>query len=192
MGALAALVAAVSLLGSPAPEVRGCQERVEGPGVVPDQSATIIGPISLTGLPGAYRGLLATPESEHDLVPGLGIPGIKALAVVRAGARVTLEVPRRQRRWMKLVYHVQGRPAYAELTLQACRRVRSRRAQRRECGWRPFLACRWRYTQFAGGIALDVAEAPRQGLCAELIVRVRGRERPLRERLFAPQPGDCD
>jgi hypothetical protein len=194
MSALAALAAAIALLGAPAPEVRSCQERVEGPGVVPDPSRdTIIGPISLTGLPGAYRGLAATPESEFDLIPGLGIPGIKALAVLRAGARVTLEVPRRQRRWMKLDYnHALGEPARERLTLQACRRLHSRRARRAECGWRPFLACRWRYTQFAGGIALDVVDAPRHGVCAELIVRVRGRDRPLRERIFAPKPGECD
>ena len=192
MSALTALVAAVTLLGAPAPDVRGCLERVEGPGVVPDANDTVIGPISLTGLPGSYRDLAETPESEFDLIPGLGIPGMKALAVLRAGARVTLEVPRRQRAWMKLLYGRWNEPARNAQTLQACRRLQSRRARRAECEWRPFLACRWRYTQFAGGIALDVVDAPRHGLCAELIVHVRGRERPFRERLFAPQPGDCD
>jgi hypothetical protein len=166
----AALALSVALAPGPPAPVRGCEDGVGGRVVTPDPATdTIVGPLSLTGLPGAYRAFL---ESPGEPVPGLGIPGIKALARLRASARVTLVVPRRQRDWLKLVYHRRVRAGQARTTLQACRHGR--------------------YTQFPGGVAVDLDAAPRSGLCAELIVHVRGRERPLRERLFAPQPGDCD
>jgi hypothetical protein len=124
---------------------------------------------------------------------------VRSIALIRAGARVTLVVPPEQRRWMRLLFWHGFRHRVEPLTLQACRTLKSRRAQRRECGWggRPLWnpsnwACRSRYTQFSGGFGLDFENAPKRGLCAELIVWVEGKERPLRERLFGPTPGQCE
>jgi hypothetical protein len=99
---------------------------------------------------------------------------------------------------MRLLFWQGFRRRVEPLTLQACRRLKSRRAQRRECGWggRPpwnpaNWACKLRYTQFSGGFGLDLKSALRQGLCAELIVWVEGKDTPLRGRLFRPSPAQC-
>jgi hypothetical protein len=174
------------------PKVRGCRERAEGGKIVPDRTVdTVIGPMAFIRLPGTYRDFASRADSELKPYPRVGMPLMKSIGVLRAGTRVTLVVPRRQRRWMKLVYDFPGFKGEAAITLQACRRLASRTARRRECGWRPDLACRWRHTQFSGGIGLDFANAPQRGLCAELIVRVRGRKEPLRELLFDSDPGTC-
>jgi hypothetical protein len=174
------------------PKVRGCRERAEGGKIVPDRTVdTVIGPMAFIRLPSTYRSYASRPDSALKPYPRVGMPLMKSIGVLRAGARVTLVVPRRQRRWMKLVYDFPSFKGGAAITLQSCRRLASRTARHRECGWRPDLACRWRYTQFNGGIGLDFANAPQRGLCAELIVRVRGRKEPLRELLFESDPGTC-
>jgi hypothetical protein len=173
-------------------EVRGCRDRVEGGKIVPDRSVdTVISPMAFIRLPGTYRTFASRSDSELKPYPRVGMPMMKSIGVLRAGARVTLVVPRRQRRWMKLVYDFPGFRGEPAITLQACRRLASRTARRRECGWRPDLACRWRYTQFNGGIGLDFANAPQRGVCAELIIRVKGKREPLRELLFDSDPGMC-
>ena len=174
------------------PTVRGCRERVEGGKIVPSRRVdTVIGPMAFIRLPHIYRDYASRPDSELKPDPGVGMPSMKSIGVLRAAARVRLVVPRRQRRWMKVVYDYPDHDGGYAITLQACRRLDSRRARRRECGWRPDLACRWRYTQFSGGFGLDFANAPRRGLCAELIVRVKGESEALRELLFDPEPGAC-
>jgi hypothetical protein len=116
---------------------------------------------------------------------------LKSVAAVAAGARVTLIVPSEQRPWMRLEYaHRGGRGVHA-VTLRACRNLPSLAAQRRECRFAPFTACRSGPTLFSGGFAIDYERAPRQGRCAELIVWTAGAQ-PLRRRLFSPQPGECD
>src|ERR671921_1497381 len=95
---------------------------------------------------------------------------------------------RARRSWLKLVYDFPGFKGTRVARLQACRRFKTVAAQRRECRWRPLLACRWRYTQFNGGFGVDFVNAPKRGLCAELVVRVRGRAEPLRRYLFHPPP----
>jgi hypothetical protein len=182
--------------GPPRADVRGCRERIEGPRTLtPERGGTTIGPISF-GAPAVYRDLASRPQ-DWEPFPEYGMPAIKVIAVLRAGSRVTLVVPREQRPWMKLIYARPGRGGTHAVALRACRQLRSRRAQRRECGWRghpaglPYAACRSRYTNFSGGFGLDFAEAPKRGLCAELIVWVKGKQRPLRERLFRPRPAEC-
>jgi hypothetical protein len=139
----------------------------------------------------SYRAKAARPNSWRFLDPAVGMPAMKSIGVLRAGARVTLVVPRKQRRWLKAIYDYPDLKGAHAVTLQACNRLNSPRARRRECGWRPDLACRWRYTQFSGGFGLDFANAPRRGVCAELIIRVKGEPHPLRELLFDPEPGTC-
>jgi hypothetical protein len=176
-------------------EVRGCRLRAEGPPLAPDHAEdTIIGPITFTGFPAIHRDYASRPETWR----GSGMTGVRSIALVRAGARVTLVVPPEQRRWMRLLFWQGFRRRVEPLTLRACRRLKSPRAQRRECGWggRPpwnpsNWACRLRYTQFSGGFALDFATAPQRGRCAELIVRTKG-DSPLREFLFDPEPGTCE
>src|SRR5215216_3819878 len=98
---------------------------------------------------------------------------------------------------MRLLYMLPIAPSGTHrATLEACRQLPTRRAQRRECGWGPRLqgaqwACRSRYTQFSGGFALDFASAPRRGRCAELIVRPEGKGAPRREPLFEPRRHTC-
>jgi hypothetical protein len=200
IGLLVVIPAILLLLGragdSPASasaEVRGCRERVEGGKIVPNRSVdTVISPMAFIRLPQVYRDWASRPDSELRADPSVGMPSMKSIGVLRAAARVTLVVPRRQRRWMKVIYDYPDHDGRYAITLQACRRLDSRSARHRECGWRPDVACRWRYTQFSGGFGIDFANAPRRGLCAELIVRVKGRIEPLRELLFDPDPGRCE
>jgi hypothetical protein len=174
------------------PAVRGCRDRVEGGKIAPDRTVdTVIGPMAFIRLPDAYRDEAARPDSELKPYPPVGMPTMKVIGVLRAGARVRLVVPRRQRRWMKVVYDYPDHKGGYAITLQACNRLRSPRARRRECGWRPDLACRWHYTQFSGGFGLDFAKAPRRGVCAQLVVRVKGNSEPLRDFLLDPMPGAC-
>jgi hypothetical protein len=175
------------------PTVRGCRERVEGGKIVPNRTVdTVIGPMAFTGLPLSYRDKAGRPDSWRSFDPNVGMPAMKSIGVLRAGARVRLVVPRRQRHWLKVIYDYPDHRGGHAVTLQACRWLSSPPARRRECGWRPDLACRWRYTQFNGGFGVDFANAPQRGLCAELIVRVKGKRQPLRELLFDPKPGTCD
>jgi hypothetical protein len=122
---------------------------------------------------------------------------MKIIALVNAGERARLTVPRNQRRWLRLLYlHVDFPRGTHKAILQACRRLSSKRARQRECGWGPMLkraqwACASRYTQFSGGFALDFANAPRRGRCAKLIVQTTGKQRTLRKHLFAPGPRAC-
>jgi hypothetical protein len=119
-------------------------------------------------------------------------PGEKLLLLVAAGERVTLAAPTDQRRRVSLLYGSEGgavfpprrgRPGFAvsdgaaAVTLAACRRRRSLREAREECGPRPFRACRWRNTQFNGGLIVAGAR------CVELEVWVDGRPEPLRAQL---------
>jgi hypothetical protein len=172
-------------------EIRGCRERIEGPRLVtPQRGDVVVGPIAFGPLAQTYRAQAAHPES-WEAIPRYGMPTIKIIAALRAGGGVRLVVPRGQRAWMKLLYERPDRGGTHAVGLQACRRFGSRRAQRRECGWRPYRACRSRYTNFSGGFGLDFAQAPQRGLCAELIVWVKGAERPLRERLFRPHADEC-
>lgn len=175
------------------PAARECRERVEGHKIVPNQTVdTVIGPMAFIRLPTVYRDYASRRNSELVPDPDGRMPSMKSIGVLRAGARVTLEVPRRQRRWMEVIYDYPHHRGGHAITLRACKTLRSPRARRRECGWRPDLACRWRYTQFNGGFGIDFANAPRRGLCAELIVRTKGKGKPLRELLFDPEPGACD
>jgi hypothetical protein len=123
------------------------------------------------------------------------MPVMKSVAWVRSNARVTVVVPKSQRTWNRLVYERPPKGGLHAVTLRACRKFRSRRAQRRECGWpRPwssYKACRRPYTEFNGGVGIDFAEAPNRGLCAEVIVWVEGRKEPLRRRLFRPGADEC-
>jgi hypothetical protein len=138
---------------------------------------------------------LFDPEAQSRQGDGPRLVPVKALALVNSAKRVTMLVPKRQRQWMKLFYLGEsafgGGSGHSAVTLEACERVRSRRAQRRECRWKPYRACRSDTTQFAGEIALDYDTAPHRGRCAVLVVRVEGRRQPLRRRLFRPARGTC-
>jgi hypothetical protein len=177
-------------------EVRGCRLRAEGRPLTPDRAEdTTIGPITFTGFPAIHRDYASRPETWRDS----GMTGVRSIALVRAGAQVTLVVPPEQRRWMRLLFWPGFRRRVEPLTLEACRRLKSQPAQQRECGWggRPpsnpsNWACRSRYTQFSGGFGLYFENAPKRGLCAELIVRAKGERMPLREFLFDPEPGTCE
>jgi hypothetical protein len=175
----------------PQAPVRGCRGRIEGPRTItPQRGDTVLATLALSALPATYRDLASRPESWRP-APPYGMPVIKVIAVLRAGTRVTLVVPREQRPWMKLLYTRRERAGAHTVTLQACKRLASGPALRRECRWRPYRACRSRYTNFSGGFALDFATARRRGLCAELIVWVEGTGQPLRKRLFHPSAAEC-
>lgn len=180
----------------PAP-VRGCRERVEGVArITPSaQRDTIIGPMAFIGLPVIYRDFAARAGEGLEADPRVGMPVMKSIAWIRSNTRVTVVVPKRQRAWNRLAYERPPRGGVHALTFRACRKLRSRRAQQRECGWprpwRSYKACRRPYTEFNGGVGIDFAEAPDRGLCAEVILWVEGREKPFRKRLFRPEPEDC-
>jgi hypothetical protein len=171
------------------PVVRDCRERAEGGRLKPDRHRdTVIGPAAFRYLPENYRRAAQPNANRSQPPPGLDAWPVKALALVRSGARIALVVPRGQRSWMQLLYD-QAHPwkGSFRVVLKACRRSRTEVAQRAECGWRPYVACRWRNTQFNGAFYVDFDSAPDRGRCAGLIVRVQGTPIPSRGRLFAPQ-----
>jgi hypothetical protein len=90
--AAAAVLVAVGLVvarGDDSAPVRGCRERIEGPRtIMPERADTVIGPIALGALPATYRDLASRP-ADWERVPRYGMPAFKAMAVLRAGARVT-------------------------------------------------------------------------------------------------------
>jgi hypothetical protein len=179
----------------PAAVVLDCRDRITGAWIirggrriaerweVDRRADTVIGPVAFSGATAAGRSAEWRWYVEAD-------QWLKSIALVRAGEAVTLEVPAEQRGWMRMEYaHVRG-SAHA-VTLRGCRRRTSTAGRRRECGRGPRTTCWPRRTPFSGGFTIDYAHAPRQGRCAELIVWVAGRERPLRERLFSPPPEAC-
>jgi hypothetical protein len=105
-----------------------------------DDLDKVVGPLRIIGL-GIYEADWASLVADDQWM--------KAAAIVDAGARVTLEIPRGQRRWNDLEYGA-SRDA---VTLQACDDVG---------------------TVWVGGFTIDYARAPKQGRCAELIVRGDG------------------
>lgn len=179
---------------APPADVRGCRERVEGPRLRSSRADDLrIGPLLVPGIVPTYRDYAARPDDELDPLPGVGLPVMKLPVELRAGARITLQVPAEQRRWLRLVYERPARGGTAAITLLACRRVRSAGAQRRECGPLPerrserrWYACRLPATQFSGGFAVDFAGAPRRGACAALDAWSDGWRGPRRVLLFEP------
>jgi hypothetical protein len=147
--------------------VRDCGDRVRGAftevdGVrrgyefrVRPRHDTRIGPAAFTGMKAAGRPAEWAYYVRED-------QWLKSIAMVRRGERVTLEVPREQRSWMRLEYGARN-----AVTLAACRN---------------------RLTAWTGGFTIDYARAPRQGRCAELIVWVANEDEPRREPLFGPCP----
>jgi hypothetical protein len=169
---------------------RGCHQRVESKPIRPRAGRdAVIGPIAFYELPAHFE-----PEAQQrGRVGALNGPPMKAMAIVRAGRRVTIAVPPDQRGWMRLFY---GQSAYAggqgshSVTFRSCRRLASAKARRRECG-EITTACRSASTQFAGEIYVDYAAAPDQGRCARLSVRVRGEPDALSGYLFDPAGARC-
>jgi hypothetical protein len=167
--------------------VRDCRDRITGAvtivgGVrrqfrfrVRPRHDTRIGPVAFTGMTDAGRDADWAYYVRED-------QWLKSVALVRRGKRVTLEIPREQRPWMRLVYG--GKRA---ATLAGCRRP----ATRAECGRGPRTTCRSAVTPFSGGFEIDYEAAPRQGRCAELLVWVEGERAPRRARIFSPPASAC-
>lgn len=140
---------------------------------------TLIGPVAFSGARRLGRRTHYDDAVRRDQWQ-------KTIALVKPGARATLEVPADQRSWMRMEYAHGQNSAYA-VTLEGCRRPPT--AQ--ECGPGPRDTCARGRTPFSGGFTIDFARAPHQGRCAELLVWVQGREEPLRKRIFRPAPGRC-
>jgi hypothetical protein len=174
--------------------VRDCVQRVEGGKLSPQAGRdTLIGPVTFTWLPAAYRSAArdrhrVTPE----YLPGLRAHPFKVLVLVAAGQEATLVVPREERAWLRLFY-TRRRLGEHQVTLRACRRLASPAARRRECKWQSSFrsACNWTNTQFNGGIYVDFDDAPRLGRCAELLVRWDRGRRQVRRPLFTSGSGAC-
>jgi hypothetical protein len=191
--AAAGKAADVSSAQPGSPVVRGCRDRAEGGRLLPQRGRdTLIGPVAFPYLVENYRKA-ARPDSRRSRPPDdFNAHPIKALALIRSGARVTLSVPAAQRSWMQLLYDPSAVwRGSLRVTLQACRRRPSLAGQRAECGWRPRTACRWRNTQFNGAIYIDFERAPHRGRCAQLVLQIEARQRPLKQRLFGPKQGTC-
>ena len=173
---------------------RGCRGRVEGGKLTAVEGRdTTVGPVSFLGARSAHRSMARSrhlSKGAENLYPDFPGHGLKVVALVDSGEQVSLRVPREQRRWMRLVYDLQGRTTTA-ITLRACRRFTTREEQERECGWGLVLACKWQNTQFSGGFVIALDRAPARGRCAELWVRVRGEKRTRRQHLFEPEPERC-
>jgi hypothetical protein len=156
----------------PAASVRTCEDRVEG-GVIRPRAPrdTVVGRIAWYRLHAAFD----PDQQDRGRKYGYEVTPMKALAIVRAGRRVTVVVPESQRSWLWLDYRDSGSGwGTHRAVFFPCPRRRSAEEQREDCGWGPVDACRSGLTQFNGGIAIDYDAAPRSGRCARVIVRVRG------------------
>jgi hypothetical protein len=156
---------------------RGCAERTES--LRPPASTgpdTVIGPLRFPGLAAAFRdNAEAGGRNAWTPLPGVGTPAIKTMVILRAGKRVTLTVPKDQRKWLGLLYvRPYARGGAKAVSLRACR---------------PSYG---KVTQFSGGFAVDFANAPDRGQCAEIRVKVDRPPRVLQRRLFHPPAGSCD
>jgi hypothetical protein len=128
----------------PRAPVARCRDSITAAGphdpVVADDSADrVVGPVRFSGLR-LYADWDWLVHADQ---------WIKTIAMIDAGVRVTLEIPREQRGWMRVDYGGRSGLGGRAVTLQACRR---------------------QATLYAGGFTIDYAKAPQQGRCAELIV----------------------
>jgi hypothetical protein len=156
--------------------VMGCEDRITGAmQMFPDgrtigarfdidrKTDTVFGPLAFTGL---------RQQTDKDWKWFVERDQwMKSVAIVRPSRRVTLEIPRSQRRWMRFAYH----GAKHRVTLQSCARGEGESGPSGNSAW-------------SGGFEIDYAEAPRQGRCARLSVRAG--DRVIRKRLF-PRAGSC-
>lgn len=179
------------------PVTRSCADRVESTTILPDRERdTVIGPVAFYLLPKKYYPDETLEVPPSDFPEGFPAPPLKTIAVVKAGARATVRVPRWQRRWLYLNYSERkGEQVRQAVTFEACRRVKPGRATHQECGRptpsRPTRACRAATTQFNGAVVIDYARAPNRGRCASLIVRREGADRGIRRYLFRPASEPC-
>ena len=171
---------ASSAKGPPNAPVRTCRERGGAGRITPNPKRDrIIGPVAL------YR-FYENYDAARNTRPVRGRnPSTPFLALVEAGAKVTLVVPKSQRRFMKLTFWRAGEKY--SIALQACRRV-PRSMWESECGSAPFTACDWINTAFDGGLDIRFLRAKGKECSARLEVWVEGREKPLRE-LLLPEGG---
>jgi len=174
----------------PAAPTRGCTERVESGVVYKPDPATqvVVGPASLGDFVSSYRDAAARVRAgELD-----GVVPMKSYAIIEAGTRVTIAVPKGQRRWLRLTYRIPfERRGQDAMRLVACRRFSSPAEQRAECDWAPRLACRSATTQFSGGILVDFHRAPRLARCAAVDMWIDDKPGPKRRWLFDPPRGAC-
>ena len=120
--------------------VVGCRERVEGGRIAPRSGRdALIGPVAFYLLPENYAASARPDPRRSPPEPGFKAHPIKSVLLVRSGERVTLEVPRAQRAWMRLLYSRARRDRLGteRVTLQACTRATGPTARRAECGWHP-------------------------------------------------------
>jgi hypothetical protein len=170
-----------SSAGSPpnAP-LRTCRDRGGGGRITPNPKRDrIIGPVAL------YRFYENYDAARTTRPVGGRSASTELLALVDAGSKVTLAVPKSERNFLKLMF---WRPAerYA-VALQACRRV-PRTMWKSECGFKTYTACDWINTPFDGGLDLQFTRARGKECSARLEVWVRGRAKPFRE-LLLPRGG---
>jgi hypothetical protein len=171
---------ASSTNGPPSSPLRTCPERGGAGRITPNPKRDrIIGPVALYRFYENYDAARNTPP-----VRGRNA-SIALLALVAAGTKVTLVVPKSQRRFMELAFWRAGEKY--SIALQACRRV-PRAMWESECGSAPFTACDWINTAFDGGFDIRFLRAKGKECSARLEMWVEGREKPLRE-LLLPEGG---
>ena len=122
--------------------------------------------------PLAMRGLRGMTPRDWDSMAARD-QWLKSPLVMRPGRAATIEVPPDQRSWMKIV-----RGSGERLRLRACARGGRSSGSSGNTAW-------------SGGFEIDYARAPQQGRCARIVVRVAGRDEPIRRRL-TPRAGPCD
>lgn len=108
---------------------------------------------------------------------------IKTLVVVQSGSEATVTVPAGQRRWLRLLYTGKARTG---VRLFPCSKENTPEGLKRECEWKPYLACRSGWTQFNGAVLINFSRAPRSGRCAGLKVSSSGKRRSV-VYLYAPR-----
>ena len=166
---LATLMAATAMLGCDDRIPSAFRQAVGGPRIVERfdidrRRDLVMGPLGISGMR-TYDNAAWDDMVRRD-------QWMKAIPKLRPGARVTLVIPRSQRSWMR--FSCGGRH---RVTLRACRRDEGESGPSGNTAW-------------SGGFLIDYAKAPKQGRCAMLTVRVKGRSKPIRKRL-APAVTGC-
>jgi hypothetical protein len=142
----------------------------------------VIGGLNLFDLPASWPDQQANETRDGPSYvppPGLNAAPFKQIVTVPAGARLTVTVPRSERRWLALLFDASTPRPFERpepsITFEACPPAVSRRS----------------YTEFNGGVYLDFDRAPRRGRCARLYVQQAGSDKQIVGYPFVKDPAGC-
>jgi hypothetical protein len=178
-----------------------CQDRVETAARLmpkPQYETTtrsIIFQATVANYATTLRGIQELEGTANSSSRDGGPTQIKTLIFVRSSDPVKVRVPESQYDWLGFKYAQsdgETNPKRAtELLIDPCAKRQNVAAQAAECQWKPYNACRWGITQFAGSLVLNFDTAPQTGRCAQIeILEEHGKSDVVFP--FVARAGDCE